>query len=119
MIFKQGEIFNVNFTAVGYDKVQWQCPHEFIPERFDNDNPISLKPDGSKRSPGAFVPFAAGHRACFGRKMAEASTKTICSYLTQAFEFEFVDSKFNKELPVSGNAMSQRNKIEVVLTKKK
>ena len=95
MIFKQGEIFNVNFTAVGYDKVQWQRPHEFIPERFDSDNPISLKPDGTKRSPGAFVPFAAGHRACFGRKMAEASTMTICSYLSQAFDFEFVNPNFN------------------------
>ena len=23
VVFKQGDIFNINFTAVGYDKVQW------------------------------------------------------------------------------------------------
>ena len=118
MWFKKGDIFEVNFTALHYDKVQWQRPHEFIPERFDCTNPLSLKPNGQKRSPSAWVPFAAGHRACFGKVLGEACCAAICSYLTQAFEFEFVDTKFLTELPVSANAMSHRNKIEVILTKR-
>ena len=118
VVFKKGDIFNVNFTATGYDKTQWQRPNEFIPERFDLKNPMSLKPDGTKRSPGAWTPFAGGHRVCFGRKMAIASTLTICSYMTQAFDFKFVNPKFEEQLPVSGNAMSQRNKIEVILTER-
>ena len=119
MNFKRGDIFSVNFTAVAYDKVQWQRPHDFIPERFDSGNPISLKPDGTKRSQGAWVPYAGGHRVCFGRKMAEATSSTICSYLTQLFDLEFVDPKFYEEIPVSANAMSHRNKVEVVLTLRK
>ena len=44
--FKKGDIFNVDMNAIHFDASQWQRPYEFIPERFDNTDPISLKPNG-------------------------------------------------------------------------
>jgi len=45
--------------------------------------------------------------------------KLTCTYLSQAFNFDFVDSKFENKtkLPVASLAMSERNKIEVRLTR--
>jgi len=50
---------------------EWQQPSQFIPERFDNSNPISLTPSGKKRNPYSFSPFLGGVRICLGKTFVE------------------------------------------------
>ena len=61
----------INQYALAHNAEQWQKPFEFIPERFDNSNPVSLTPGGKKRNPYSFVPFGGGKRVCFGKTFAE------------------------------------------------
>jgi len=63
----------VNFHGLHYNYKEWQRPHEFIPERFDNSNPLSRTPDGRKRSAVCWTPFFGGMRICFGKTFAEAN----------------------------------------------
>ena len=115
--FRKGDQFFVNFYALHYDGTQWQKPLEFIPERFDHSNPISLTPDGKKRNPYSFVPFAGGKRVCFGKTFAESALKITATYLTQAFNLQFVDKYYETQFPIAQLSMSSRCKIEVILTK--
>ena len=92
--FKKGDAFNIDFDAIHFDSRQWQKPYEFIPERFDHTNPISLKPNGEKRSPSAWAPFAGGKRMCFAPNFAQQEIMLITTYLTQFFDLKFVDPKF-------------------------
>ena len=72
-------------------------PYEFISERFDYSDPISLKPDGGKRSPSAWAPFAGGKRMCFAPNFAQQEIALVTTYLTQFFDLKFVNPKFNKQ----------------------
>ena len=85
------DVFVVDFVALHYDVSQWQKPLEFIPERFDHSNPISLTPDGKKRNPYSFLPFSAGKRVCFGKTFATTTLKIASTYMTQAFNFKLVN----------------------------
>ena len=67
---RKGDAFFINFHSCHHNATQWQNPHEFIPERFDHKNPISLTPNGSKRNPNSWIPFFAGKRVCFGKTLA-------------------------------------------------
>jgi len=68
--------------ACHFNATQWQKPHEFIPERFDHSDPLSLTPDGKRRSPYALIPFSGGKRVCSGKVFADAVLKTTATYLT-------------------------------------
>ena len=113
---RKGDTFIVNSHYLHSDGKEWQKPGEFIPERFDNTNPISKTPSGNKRNPGSWVPFAGGKRVCFGKTFAETSLKLVAIYLCHYFNFSFVDKKFETEFPVAHFGMSKRNKVEIVLT---
>ena len=107
----------INLYGLHYDAAQWQKPLEFIPERFDHSNPISLTPSGKKRNPSSYSPFSGGKRVCFGKTFADSTFKITTTYLTQAFNFKFVNKKFETELPVAKFTMSRRNKVEIIFTK--
>ena len=115
---RKGDIFQINLYAAHFNANYWQKPFDFIPERFDSSNPISLTPSGAKRNPYAWIPFAGGKRVCFGKTFAESTIKLATTYLTQAFNFKLVNKKFETEFPVAHFGMSCRSKIEVILTKK-
>jgi len=68
--------------ACHFNEEQWQKPHEFLPERFDHSNQLSLTPSGKKRSPYALIPFSGGRRTCAGKTFAEAVLKTTAALLT-------------------------------------
>ena len=114
---KKGDAFIIDFYALHFDKAQWQRPNEFIPERFDTSNQLSLTPDGKKRHPNAFSPWAGGKRVCFGKTFAEMSMKIVATYITQAFNMKIVDKKHESELPVGHFGMIGYNKIDVEFTK--
>ena len=106
----------MNINALHHNANEWQRPYEFLPDRFDHTNPLSLTPSGTKRNAVCYSPFAGGKRVCFGKTFAETSLKYVATYVSQNFNFEFVNKKFETKFPVSHFAMSGRNKVEVILT---
>ncbi|KAG8843500.1 hypothetical protein FRB91_003314 [Serendipita sp. 411] len=63
--------------ALHYNPKYWKDPHEFRPERFMGDY-----------NRDAFYPFAAGPRACMGRRFAEIEALTFLANLVIAYRFE-------------------------------
>ena len=101
MKVRKGDEFMISLNALHYNGNEWQRPHEFIPERFDSSNPVSLTPTGQKRNPTSWAPFAGGKRVCFGKTFAETNLKFVAIYLSQHFNFEFVDKKYETMLPTA------------------
>lgn len=48
--FEAGDNFTINITALGHNPAEWQRPMEFLPDRFDTSNELSLTPAGKKRN---------------------------------------------------------------------
>ena len=114
---KAGEDISINMIGLHFHKDQWQQPREFLPDRFDNSNPLSLTPDGQKRNPFAWLPFNGGKRSCLGKTFADNALKTIGIYLTTYFDFKLLDSRWNsKEFPILMIGMSETIPIMVELT---
>ena len=88
---KAGEIVQINIDGLHSNSSEWQRPREFIPERFDSQNPLSLAPDGKKRKVWAFCPFLGGKRICFGKTLAVVNLKIFGVYMSQLFDMKFVD----------------------------
>ena len=93
---RKGDPFLIDFYALHKDQAQWQKPDDFIPERFDISNPISLTPDGKKRHPNSLGPWSGGKRVCFGKIFAESSMKIVVTYITQVFNMKLLDEKYLK-----------------------
>ena len=111
--FKKGDNVVPYLEAAGYNSAQWQRPMELLPERFDSKNPLSLTPDGKKRHPYSFIPFHGGARACFGRTLADANLRMLITYMTQKFDFEFEDARYQTDVPIA--QMDQSHKASVWL----
>lgn len=114
---KAGTEMIVHIQALNHSAQQWQRPDEFLPERFDKDDPLYLTPNGKKRHAFSFVPFNGGRRVCFGKTLAEANLKMIATYLTQYFNIEHVDEKFREKnvYPVSHLGMTGKKPVFVEL----
>lgn len=89
--FDKGDLFAVVIEPFSYNPTQWQRPLEFLPERFDHNDPLYLTPDGKKRHSFAMIPFFGGPRICFGKTLAEITMKVSITHFTQMFDFEFDD----------------------------
>ena len=114
---RKGDVLTIDIHAIHSDPKQWKKPDEFIPERFDHSNPISLTPSGKLRSNGAWIPFSGGTRICFGKTFAEATLKISAIYFSQAFNYKFVDKRYETELPVSVFGVNSRGRTTVIVTK--
>jgi len=68
---RRGDMMMICMAALCKNPEEWQQPNQFIPERFDNSNPISLTPSGKKRNPYSFSPFLGGSRICLGKTFVE------------------------------------------------
>ena len=79
---------------MGHNSDEWQRPTEFIPERFDPNSEFYLTPHGKKRKATSWAPFHGGPRVCFGKTLAEGNLKIMISYMTQKFDFQFDDPKY-------------------------
>ena len=84
---KPGTEMIINFFGLHYNTDHWQRPTEFLPQRFDKDDPLNLAPDGTKRHVFAWAPFNGGKRVCFGKTFAEATMKIVMTYMTSYFNF--------------------------------
>ena len=117
MNFRKNDEFMINACGLHFNAKEWQRPYEFIPERFNPSSPLSLTVDGKKRNPASWAPFAGGKRVCMGKTFAESSLKITTIYLSQQFNFEFVDKRYETEFPIVHFGMSGRKRIEVILRK--
>lgn len=102
---------------IHHDPSQWQRPEEFLPERFDQNSPLYLTPSGAKRDAMSFIPFNGGKRICFGKTFAELVNRVIVMGLFNAYDFEFVDQKWNSErMTYNVSTMRYREKVQVRAT---
>ena len=68
---RRGDQMWIGMSHLCNNPQEWQQPSQFIPERFDNSNSISLTPSGKKRNPYSFSPFLGGVRICLGKTFVE------------------------------------------------
>ena len=114
--FQKDDQLVINIEGLSLNPAEWQRPMEFLPERFDNNNPLSLTPDGKKRHPQSWVPFHGGNRVCFGKTLAESNLKILMTYLTEMFEFKFEDPLYETEFPGAQIDMSHYPSVWLELT---
>lgn len=67
--------------ALHKNSAEWQRPYEFLPQRWDKGDPVSLRPDGKSRNNYSFLPFMGGKRICFGKTFALANLRFMTTYL--------------------------------------
>ena len=79
---KAGTRIRVLNWALHTNTDQWQRPHEYLPERFDQEHPLYLTPSGKKRNPMSWLPFSGGKRICFGKTFADSNLKIMLTYFT-------------------------------------
>ena len=87
----------IDFNGLHFNAKHWQRPREFLPQRFDPEDSLSLAPDGKKRHAFAWAPFNGGKRVCFGKTFAESNLKIVLTYLTSYYNFEHVDEKYRNK----------------------
>ncbi|KAG8778193.1 hypothetical protein FRC15_010928, partial [Serendipita sp. 397] len=73
----KGKHILIDIMGLHYNPKYWKDPHEFRPERFMGEY-----------NRDAFYPFAAGPRACMGRRFAEIEALTFLANLVIAYRFE-------------------------------
>ncbi|KAG8805953.1 hypothetical protein FRC17_005254 [Serendipita sp. 399] len=67
----------IDVAAIHFNPKYWKDPHEFHPERFMGDY-----------NRDAFYTFAAGPRACMGRRFMEIEALTFLAHLVLNYRFE-------------------------------
>ena len=114
---KAGDILSPNILGLHFNKNEWQRPYEFLPERFDNANPLSLTPNGKKRNSFSWIPFNGGKRLCLGKTFAEMNLKIASVFMMQYFDFKPMDQKYDRNnFPLCMLGMSKYYPIEIELT---
>ena len=67
----------------------------------------------------SYVPWSAGRRVCFGKTFAESNLKIMLTYITQWFDFEFVEKgKYDEKFPMAVMSQSKTPAIMINLTLK-
>ena len=118
-LIRAGDKITLNMRGLHRNASQWQRPDEFLPERFDNSHPLSLTPKGGKRLPTSWLAFHGGKRICFGKTFAEANVRVATTYLSQYFDFEFVEKELypdSNNLPLLHVAQNYFPKVLVTFT---
>ena len=114
---RKNDVIVINIEAIHHDPSQWQRPTEFLPERFDHTDPLSLTPDGKKRHVNSYIPFHGGSRVCFGKTLAEIELKVLITFLTQKFDFSYEEeSKYETEIAFAQVNQSDTPPIWLKLT---
>ena len=84
----KGSDVTLNLYFVQRHPDYWEKPNEFVPERFEESRHSG---DGRKKSPFAYVPFAAGPRNCIGQKFAVQEEKIILTRFFRSFDLVCFD----------------------------
>ena len=91
---------------------EWIEPGKFMPERFDNTNPLSLTPSGQKRNTFSFSPFIGGKRICIGMSFVQNASKVLLPSLISHLKFKAIDPDF--ELPYNNIFQRHCHKFNVL-----
>ena len=78
----------INFGVVQRDPRQWQRPAEFLPDRYDPESPLYLRPDGGKRHPMSHIAFSFGPRNCPGQVFGLMESKIFVAYVAMKMKFD-------------------------------
>ena len=89
LLLKKGEPFLIDMLHLHRNIKEWKKPEIYIPERFDPQSEWYLRPDGTKRHPMAFIPFAVGKRNCIGKTFAEIVVRIALIGFLKTYEVEF------------------------------
>jgi cytochrome P450 len=85
---RKGTLISFNTLGHSFSHKQWQRPTEFLPERFDPEDPLFSLPGGKgMRHPLAWCPFTAGQRSCPGQTMALLEMKVILARVLMRCEY--------------------------------
>ena len=85
----KNSLMSMTFIARHYDPEQWHEPYKYIPERFDPDHELYLKPGTkSPRDQLSFVAFSNSVRKCPALTFAYLELKTILVYFLSRFEYK-------------------------------
>ena len=90
--FKKGDKISFMLEqGLHHNPSQWIRPHEYIPERFDPDDPLYLTPGGIKRNPFSYMPFGEGRRRCLGMNLGYINMHIFLTYFINLFDVEWTD----------------------------
>ncbi|KAL4230713.1 hypothetical protein ACF0H5_011088 [Mactra antiquata] len=63
LTFPAGMCLQANVWSLHRDEKYWECPDDFVPERFSTENKTNIEPY-------SFLPFGAGPRMRIGQRFA-------------------------------------------------
>ena len=96
----KGQELIMGIHYVHFNPEEWHRPTEFLPERFDPESELFLKPGtNSKRHPKSFNAFSFGKRRCVGQTLAVQSIKVILARLLTNLNFEITQDLMDREKP--------------------
>ncbi|KAF7848358.1 hypothetical protein BT93_L2067 [Corymbia citriodora subsp. variegata] len=89
---------HVNVWGMGRDPSLWECPEEFVPERFE-DNPIDYKGIHFE-----LLPFGAGRRGCPGMWMAMVVVEMALANVLHSFDWELPEGMIEGDVSMEEGA---------------
>lgn len=92
--FRKGAKLIVDIGGMHKDPKEWQRPSEFLPQRFDEEDPLFLTPAGQQRHKMSYAPFSHGRRNCIGQYFAYHAIKVMIIHMVSHFDLEFVEQRF-------------------------
>lgn len=75
---RKDELVHIPVIALHYDPDNFEEPHQFRPERFDDDHKHEIRPF-------TYLPFGLGQRSCIGNRMALMEVKLLIYQLVRRF----------------------------------
>ena len=104
----EGTPLVINNYSITRDETLWENPHEFMPERFlDEDGELS------KKQLGKAFPFGLGQRRCLGEHFGKYIIHTLFAQLAHKFEFSLPEGKQANLKAISGGFLVPEE-VEIV-----
>jgi cytochrome P450 len=82
VVIPKGIRIGIGIETAHLNEEFWDKPHEFIPERFENN---------TKQHPFAYMPFSLKSRACIGSQFSLLEQTMFLTTIVQYFKWTFVE----------------------------
>ncbi|KAL4239783.1 Cytochrome P450 3A4 [Mactra antiquata] len=104
--FPAGMCLQANVWSLHRDEKYWECPDDFVPERFSTENKTNIEPY-------SFLPFGAGPRMCIGQRFAILEIKVAIARILQNFTFSKADDTQKSLKLISRGAVVPRDGVNL------